>query len=67
MTCLKELALPEMLNFLPEPFWLTLLGCNYDDNDNDGANNNDAYENDDDDMHFNDDVMTMMTLALFGT
>ena len=35
MTCLKELALPEMLNFLPEPFWLTLLGCNDDDDDND--------------------------------
>ena len=34
MTCLRELALLEMLNFLPEPFWLTLLGHN-DDNDDD--------------------------------
>ena len=35
MTCLKELALPEVLNFLPEPFWLTLLGRNDDDDDDD--------------------------------
>ena len=35
MTCLKELPLPEMLNFLPEPFWLTLLSHNDDDDDND--------------------------------
>ena len=44
MTCLKELALPEMLNFLPEPFWLTLLSCNATD-----AADDDNYNDDDDD------------------